>query len=816
MPLLRRFVTLALLGLGSLLPMPAAATPSINSAVILERVFNDCPSSVLTVTNAYPESLVFVDAQLDCFAFSNLHSWSLSSNGSTAAVFENGDAFRVAADLVISGTANGEAGLRVSPWWSPDVDGRFNCKLPDGEIACFGGRLPFYSFTTSHGLQYVRNTLIHLEVIYLPNDLSAANPATIEYKLTYNNTQYSSGPLAFDQGNPAEDPPHGLWGMLSPAYVGGFFQPHLEGGNPAAQARVSFTNVVFENLDGPPLPPGSVVATPQCGAVSIAWDPVPNAAGYRVRRGGVVISGVDPIAASPFVDTNPGPGTHCYDVCTIAIDGDSACSAAACAQQAVAPTVSLGSKDATIPQGAKTGFSVFATGTNLTFTWRRNGVAVPGAPNERYLHLANVQPGDAGSYDCEVCNSCGCVTSAAMVLQVCPSVSATGPRRLRAMVGDASVSIAASITGSPSSIQWILRGVALWDGPKYSGTNTATLTILDPTVTDAGEYQIKLAGACGNQWIGNVCYLEVGGCTTVATIVTHPSSQDVSLGGPATFTVGVSACDSPTYQWQQAGAREWITLPGATLSAYSIPSVGAADVGTYRCVVGTPNGPSAFSNPANLNLASPTILTSGAKSTGCTSAYVYWQTSVPTTAVVRYGSDCRTLTQTTPAAPLGLSGSTTIDLPGVPYAAFQVIATAPGGASVSSACQTAYFQSAPGNLHVQAWGQPFYGEPSAPTDSIPVRIRLQNTGCAAIQGPITLVSMGLNGAPPRRSDGSIDLPRDLTVPALEPGEIRDVDGLVFSRTEVGAPPRSTVMGSGVIRYGSPPREVSVKMKVSLP
>ena len=55
------------------------------------------------------------------------------------------------ADVTLSGTGDGEAGLQISPWWSPNVDGRFNVRTPDGEVACFGGRLPFYSFTGDQG-----------------------------------------------------------------------------------------------------------------------------------------------------------------------------------------------------------------------------------------------------------------------------------------------------------------------------------------------------------------------------------------------------------------------------------------------------------------------------------------------------------------------------------------------------------------------------------------------------------------------------------------------------------------------------------------
>ena len=41
------------------------------------------------------------------------------------------------------------------------------------------------------------------------------------YNVRYNAINYTSGLLAFDQGNPAEDPPHGLYGALNPWYAGG-------------------------------------------------------------------------------------------------------------------------------------------------------------------------------------------------------------------------------------------------------------------------------------------------------------------------------------------------------------------------------------------------------------------------------------------------------------------------------------------------------------------------------------------------------------------------------------------------------------------
>ena len=124
--------------------------------------------------------------------------------------------------------------------------------------------MPFYSFTGNHGLHYVKGTTIHLQMTYLANDNSAANPARIEYQVTYGGTTYSSGYLPFDQANPNEDPPHGLWGMLSPAYVGGHLQAFLQGGNPSAQCSAVWSNIAFQAL------------TPRTVAVDIKPGTCPN------------------------------------------------------------------------------------------------------------------------------------------------------------------------------------------------------------------------------------------------------------------------------------------------------------------------------------------------------------------------------------------------------------------------------------------------------------------------------------------------------------------------------------------------------------
>lgn len=247
-PIVRGLSLLLVVAVAGLLVSDAAATPNANSAVIQTRIFNDNPGSTVFTSNGYPGSIVIEDTGGLSGGFANLHNWHFAEGG-IESVFNNGDAFRWCATLTLSGSEHCEGGLQFSPWWSQDVDGRLNCRTTDGEIACFGGRLPFYSFTGNHGLHYVKGTPITLEIIYLPNGLSMASPATIEYRVTYNGTPYTSGQLPFDQGNPAEDPPYGLWGCLNDARAGGFVQAFVTG-DPvfATGTRAEWADICYENL----------------------------------------------------------------------------------------------------------------------------------------------------------------------------------------------------------------------------------------------------------------------------------------------------------------------------------------------------------------------------------------------------------------------------------------------------------------------------------------------------------------------------------------------------------------------------------------
>ncbi len=230
----------------------AIATETPNSAAIFTRVFNDCPFSEVETINGFPPIIQIRDTKMECGGgWANRHAWRFSTDGTTAMQFNNNNGYKFGGYLTIAGDGEGEAGIGISPWWSPLVDGTFNFRTTDGEIACFGGRLPFYSFTGSQGVTYVKGTTVYVEIIYLPNSLNEANPGTVEYILN-NGTLYTSGPIPCDMGNPNE--PYGLWGLLDNATAGGNFQFFLQQGPPDASLQVTWNCITFTDL-------GDVVAT---------------------------------------------------------------------------------------------------------------------------------------------------------------------------------------------------------------------------------------------------------------------------------------------------------------------------------------------------------------------------------------------------------------------------------------------------------------------------------------------------------------------------------------------------------------------------
>lgn len=136
-------------------------------------------------------------------------------------------------------------------------------------------------------------------------------------------------------------------------------------------------------------------------------------------------------------------------------------------------TFSSGPGNQSVCQGATVNFSVSLNGARgaVTYSWRKNGGTI-GAPSLPTLTLSNVQPSDAGSYDCLVQDQCNVATSSAGVLTVQANATANagGPYTM------CNSAVAYPLNGSGAdfgAVTWSTSGTGSFSNPN----------ILNPTYT---------------------------------------------------------------------------------------------------------------------------------------------------------------------------------------------------------------------------------------------------------------------------------------------------------------------------------------------
>ncbi len=146
---------------------------------------------------------------------------------------------------------------------------------------------------------------------------------------------------------------------------------------------------------------------------------------------------------------------------------------------AVAPTITTPPANVTVTAPAQAAFSVVATGTApLSYQWRRNGTAIPGATSASYV-LNPTATGDNGAlFSVDVSNSVSTVTSSSATLTVnaaavAPSITTPPAHVTVTAPAQASFSVVATGT-APLSYQWRRNGTAI------TGATSASY-VLDPT-----------------------------------------------------------------------------------------------------------------------------------------------------------------------------------------------------------------------------------------------------------------------------------------------------------------------------------------------
>ena len=223
--------------------------------------------------------------------------------------------------------------------------------------------------------------------------------------------------------------------------------------------------------------------------------------------------------------------------------------------------------------GGSASFSALAQGSDLTYQWLTNGIAIPGATNSA-LTLLDLQLGQAASYSVIVSNHLGQLTSTSVPLAVVP-LWITGPLRNQTNYAGGTASFSIFLQGTqPLAYQWQFNGVVI------PGQTNALLTLTNLQLNQAGAYSVLVTNGFGAT--NSSAWLTV----EPIQITAQPYSQTNFPGAEVDFSALVSGAPPLNYQWNFAGTN----LPGATDSTLALLDASPNQSGPYSLTISNAYG----------------------------------------------------------------------------------------------------------------------------------------------------------------------------------------------------------------------------------
>jgi hypothetical protein len=318
-----------------------------------------------------------------------------------------------------------------------------------------------------------------------------------------------------------------IWARGGEYYAnGGRLQPNRHAFNIEA-LDFDIVAPVAPQITSPPISVSAPFGQTVTFAVTATGSPAPT---YQWYHGSVLLAGKTNASYS-FVSQDVFAGTYTVEVTNA---GGVARASATLTVLPPQPTISIQPANQTVAAGGRGSFSVVATGTGLTYQWRLNGGALPGATSST-LVIDPVSSTHAGGYSVTVSNAGGTVTSSTATLSVGP----TGP--VVAVQPNASVGTGTNVTLTATSaggrFQWYFNDVAI------SGATSATYSIRNIGTHQAGSYRVDDSGS-GTTLRSNVVALVVASTAKPVNL----STRGIAGPGAGALFVGfvVSGSTSET------------------------------------------------------------------------------------------------------------------------------------------------------------------------------------------------------------------------------------------------------------------------------
>jgi Bacterial Ig-like domain (group 2) len=320
--------------------------------------------------------------------------------------------------------------------------------------------------------------------------------------------------------------------------------------------------------------------------------------------------------------TDVGTNANTYDVTTMTTDAASApiytvvvsgtCLPSVTSDPATV-TVNALPKIATPPVASKTlcagestTLSVVATGTGLTYQWKKDLDIIANATSSSYT--VNSAVGDAAStsvYTVIVSGACTPSVSASstVVINALPMITATGqPTASTTLCAGENTTLSVTATGTNLAYQWRKNGNIIADSTR----SAFTVKSLNADAESTSKYTVVVSGTCPTTPSPLISTEATVIINALPKITVQPLSKTLCAGEGRTLTVDATGTGLK-YQWKKDGND--ITIAG-NVRNYEITSMTTdpANAPIYTVFVSGTCGPSVTSDPATVTInALPSI-----------------------------------------------------------------------------------------------------------------------------------------------------------------------------------------------------------------
>src|SRR4051812_22877982 len=249
------------------------------------------------------------------------------------------------------------------------------------------------------------------------------------------------------------------------------------------------------------------------------------------------------------------------------------------ASQGDAELTGPGTIDATTPgTGAVDPYDPYASGGdgNLTTT-----PVLVGTPTQAGTYTFSLQAYELPSLSGLASASFNYTITVAASTQAGSAPAFTTQPAPQTVNAGSSVTLSAAASGSPApAYQWRKDGTAL------PGATSATLTLSNVQVADAGSYTVvatNASGAVTSTAVALAVNAPTGGAAPA--IARQPQAQTVAAGSTVVFNASATG-SGLLYQWRKDGAA----ISGATRAALVLNGATAGNVGAYSVVISNSAG----------------------------------------------------------------------------------------------------------------------------------------------------------------------------------------------------------------------------------